>query len=117
MTAINLFRHADTVITFEAGQTIFEAGDQGDVMYAVLEGTVDILVGERVIDQAEAGGIFGEMALVDGSPRSASARARTSVKVTPVSEKQFLRMVEMTPHFALQVLRVMSERLRRLMQN
>jgi len=116
MTQINLFRHATDIIDYQPGQIIFNTGDAGDVMYAVVEGTVDILVGENVIDSAEPGGIFGEMALVDGSPRSATARARTAVKLTPLGEKQFLRMVEQTPLFALQVMRIMSERLRRLIQ-
>lgn len=59
------------------------------------------------------GQIVGEMALVDHSPRSATAVARTSCKVVVVPEKRFLFLVQQTPFFALQVMRVMAERLRR----
>ena len=54
--------------------------------------------------------IFGEMALVDAAPRSATAVAVTDVKLVPVGEKQFLFLISHTPHFA--VLRVMAQRLR-----
>lgn len=116
MTQINLFRNAKERIDYTPGQVIFNEGDSASVMYAVIEGTVDIKLDDQVIDSAEPGGIFGEMALVDSSPRSATAVARTAVTLTPVDQKLFLRMVEQTPYFAVQVLTIMSERLRRLMQ-
>ena len=56
--------------------------------------------------------IFGEMALVDGAPRSATAVAMTDVTLVPVSEKQFLFLVSQTPFFALKVMRVLARRLR-----
>lgn len=115
MTTIDLFRRSGDAITFQAGQVIFNQGDAGDVMYAVVEGDIDILLGDKVIDSAVPGGIFGEMALIDASPRSATARARTDCKLVPVDEKRFTFMVQQTPFFALQVMRIMSERLRRLM--
>ena len=74
MTTIDLFRNTNEYAAFEAGQIVFERGQPGDVMYAVLEGEVEILLGERVVDVALSGGIVGEMALIDSSPRSATAR-------------------------------------------
>jgi len=56
--------------------------------------------------------IFGEMALVDAAPRSATAVAVTDVKLVPVGEKQFLFLISHTPDFAVNVLRVMAQRLR-----
>jgi len=115
MTEINLFRHAENVLDYEAGEVIFERGDDGDVMYAVIEGTVEVVLDDQVIDEAGPGGIIGEMALVGATSRSATARAATAAKVTPVGEQQFLQMVEHTPFFALKVMRIMAERLRRRM--
>jgi CRP/FNR family cyclic AMP-dependent transcriptional regulator len=56
--------------------------------------------------------IFGEMALIDAAPRSATAIAATDVKLVPVGEKQFLFLVGCTPHFALNIMRVLARRLR-----
>jgi CRP/FNR family transcriptional regulator, cyclic AMP receptor protein len=56
--------------------------------------------------------IFGEMALIDAAPRSATAVAKTDVKIVPVGEKQFLFLVGRTPHFALNVMRTLARRLR-----
>jgi len=57
---------------------------------------------------------FGEMALVDQAPRSATAVAKTDCVVIPISEKHFLFMVEETPFFALMVMRKLTTRLRRM---
>lgn len=84
-------------------------------MYAVVEGSTEIEVDGVVMDRAGPGGIVGEMALVSGTPRSATVRATTTARVAPVSEQQFLQMVAHTPFFALKVMRVMAERLRRRM--
>lgn len=115
MTAtISLFRNATDCESFSAGQVIFQEGQPGDVMYAVTEGEVDILIHNKIINTVEPGGILGEMALIDTKPRSATAIARTDCKLVPISEKRFTFLVQQTPHFALQVMRVMADRLRRI---
>ena len=115
MTAtISLFRNATDCQSFSAGQVIFQEGQPGDVMYAVTEGEVDILVHNKVISTVGPDGILGEMALIDTEPRSATAIARTDCKLVPISAKRFTFLVQQTPHFALQVMRVMAERLRHM---
>jgi CRP-like cAMP-binding protein len=84
-------------------------------MYVVLHGTVAIGSDEAVIDRIEAGGLFGEMALIDDAPRSASAWAETHVTLSPVDKERFHDLVARTPHFAVQVMSVMAGRLRRLL--
>jgi CRP-like cAMP-binding protein len=59
-------------------------------------------------------GFFGEMALIDGGTRSATAIAKTDCKLVPITEKQFLFMVQETPFFALRVMRTLTARLRRV---
>jgi CRP-like cAMP-binding protein len=113
VTKIELFQHAKDFVTFKAGAKIFEAGQPGEYMYAVVEGEVDIVAGGRVLETTAAGGIVGEMALIDRSARSASAIARSDCKLVPVDAKRFEYMVQQTPFFALQVMRIMTERLRR----
>lgn len=98
--------------TFRGGETIFREGDPADCLYVVKEGTVDITLGNRLLKPLGSGEIFGEMALIDGSPRSADAVARTDVTLIPVNEKQFVFLVGQLPYFALGVMRVLAERLR-----
>ena len=65
------------------------------------------------MDRLKAGSIFGEMALIDAEPRSGTAIAATDCKLAAIGEKRFLRLIEQTPRFALQIMRVITERLRR----
>lgn len=94
------------------GKTIFQEGDRGDEFFVVVRGRVEIISGDRHFETLEADGIFGEMALIDAAPRSASAVAATDVKVVPIAEKQFLFLISNTPHFALNMMRTMARRLR-----
>ena len=99
---------------FAAGDVIFSEGDTGDVMYVVRSGEVSIEHKGHVMEIIGGGGIFGEMALIDGSPRSATVRAKTDCKVVPISEKTFLFLVHETPYFAIAVMRTLAGRLRHM---
>ena len=114
MLATRLFEHASDAKPVAAGTTIFSAGDERDHMYAVVEGKVDIVVNGRVVETVESGGIFGEMALIEKEPRTATAVARSDAKVVAVDERRFLFLIQQTPNFALHVMRVLSDRLRRM---
>ena len=98
---------------FAKGNTIFREGEQGDEFFVVVGGEVEIRSGNRWFETVGQNGIFGEMALLDESPRSATAVALTDVTVVPIQEQQFLFMVKHTPFFALRVMRVLANRLRR----
>jgi CRP-like cAMP-binding protein len=98
--------------TFSSGETIFREGDAADCLYVVQNGEIDITLGNRLLKALRPGEIFGEMALIDGAPRSATAVARTDVTLIPVNEQQFVFLVGQLPHFALNVMRVLAERLR-----
>jgi CRP/FNR family transcriptional regulator, cyclic AMP receptor protein len=107
-----LFEHSDNAKIVPAGTTIFNMGDPRDAMYAVLEGEVEILVNGKLVETVGKGGIFGEMALIVGESRTATAIAKTDVKLVAVDERRFLFLVQQTPHFSLHVMRVLTERLR-----
>jgi CRP-like cAMP-binding protein len=110
----HLFDHAADARPFAAGTTIFEAGDARDGMYAVVEGEVDILVNGKLVETVGKDGIFGEMALIEQEDRADTAVAKTDSKIVVVDERRFLFLVQQTPHFALHVMRVLSDRLRRM---
>ena len=95
-----------------AGGVIFREGEQADELFVIKSGYVRIQVGNRTMADLTADNIFGEMALIDSEPRSATAVAITDVELVPISEKQFLFLVSQTPYFALKVMRILAQRLR-----
>ena len=97
---------------FKAGDVIFRRGDPTHELFIVQSGEVEIRLGNRVLETLPQYSIFGEMALIDSAPRSATAIASSDAKLVPVSEKQFLFLISNTPYFALNVMRVMARRLR-----
>jgi CRP/FNR family transcriptional regulator, cyclic AMP receptor protein len=97
---------------FKAGDLIFKEGDSGAEFFVIKSGKVDIQLGNRLLGTLGDHDIFGEMALIDTAPRSATAVAKTDVTLVPVGEKQFLFMVSRTPYFALNVMRTLARRLR-----
>ena len=99
-------------IQFKRGSIIFREGDEARELFVIKSGHVRIQIGNRTITELGVDSIFGEMALIDSEPRSATATAITDVELVPVSEKQFLFLVSQTPYFALKVMRVLAQRLR-----
>jgi CRP/FNR family transcriptional regulator, cyclic AMP receptor protein len=98
--------------SFKAGSVIFREGDEARDLFVIKSGQVRIQIGNRTVTELAADSIFGEMALIDNEPRSATAVAVTDVELVAVSEKQFLFLVSQTPYFALKVMRVLAQRLR-----
>lgn len=98
---------------FEPGEVIFSEGDKGDKMYVIRSGEVEVERDGKIVETLSGGGIFGEMALIDGSPRAATACAKTACEVAPITEKTFLFLVHETPFFAIAVMRSLADRLRR----
>jgi CRP-like cAMP-binding protein len=113
---LNVFSVEENPRTCEAGEVIFEEYDMGSEMYVVIEGEVDLTIRGKVVETLGPGEPFGEMALIDQAPRTATAIAKTACKLAVIPEKRFLFMVQTTPHFALQIMKVMADRLRRMNQ-
>jgi CRP/FNR family cyclic AMP-dependent transcriptional regulator len=111
---LNLFRNAETV-SFAAGQTVFSAEDKGPAMhmYVIIEGQVEIRIDSKILELLGPGEIFGEMALIDDGPRSAAAVATKDSRVAAVNRRRFEFMVQETPFFALAVMQILADRLRR----
>jgi CRP-like cAMP-binding protein len=107
-----LAQNTDDARSFRAGEEIFRQGEPAREFFVVETGTVEIRVGGKTLDTVSESGIFGEMALIDGRPRSATAVAATDVRVVPIDEQRFLFLVRHTPYFALNVMRVIVQRLR-----
>lgn len=115
MANLQIFARADNARTFPAGQALLEAGQPGDEMFVIIEGTVDVFVGGHHLMTLGPGEIVGEMALVDEEHvRHADVRATTDVKLVPIDRKHFEFLVHNHPSFALEVMKTMVDRLHRM---
>lgn len=102
--------------TYKDGEVIVKEGEVGTSMYVILSGEVEVSKesgGEKtVIALLREEDIFGEMALFDNRPRSASVRAIGEVQVAVFDRHSFLEQITKNPHIALQILQKMSQRIR-----
>ena len=111
---IDLLPSDATLTHILPGHVIFSQGDRGECMYAVLEGEAQVLLEGKVVETVRPGGVLGEMALIDAGPRSATAIAKTRCVLVPIDERRFHELVRQQPEFAVQVMRVLVHRLRRM---
>jgi CRP/FNR family cyclic AMP-dependent transcriptional regulator len=112
MNPAELFALEENPVVLAKGQTLFRAGDTGDAMYVVLEGTLDVLLGDKVVEHSQRGAILGEMALVDNSPRGATVVAAEDCKLAKVDQLRFHRLIKINPFFASHVMKELVERIR-----
>jgi CRP/FNR family transcriptional regulator, cyclic AMP receptor protein len=115
MSKFDMFRNQE-VEAFATGETIFHQGDPRTFMFVVNEGEVEITIGNKIVEVVQPGGIFGEMAMIDNAPRTATVVARTDCKLVLIDQQRFQFLVQQTPYFALEVMRVLVDRLRRTNQ-
>jgi CRP/FNR family transcriptional regulator, cyclic AMP receptor protein len=111
------------VSTYAIGDTVFKQGEAGRGMYVVLSGGVDIVQvdeedgSRQQLSRSEAGGFFGETALLDDAPRSASAVVFDESEFALFSRYALLNLAEQRPHLgvkiAMQLSQIIAERLRR----
>ena len=112
MIPIEIFSHNTAKITILSGQALFREGDEGNQMYVLETGIAEVFVHNTLVETLQHGGIVGEMGLVSPGPHSASVIAKTDCEFVAVDEKRFQFLVQQTPYFAIQVMRLMAERLR-----
>jgi len=98
---------------YPAGYRFFSAGEHSEIMYVVADGEVEITLRGKHLETVHSGGIFGELALIDHRERSADVEAKTDVKVSAIDQKRFLYLVRNHPFFALEVMKIMADRLRK----
>lgn len=117
---LQALEHTAKMRRFQAGETIFRAGDPGDGFYLVESGRVIIsaVVGNesRPLAVVNAGEFFGEMALLDDAPRSATATAEVETRAFCIGRDALLALIEQKPRLALNLIREFSHRVRSLNQ-
>jgi CRP/FNR family transcriptional regulator, cyclic AMP receptor protein len=111
------FRNDPAIKTVPAGMTLFKAGDPADFVYILIDGQANLLVGKTVVEVAVRGNLLGEVALIDGKPRSATVVTRTQCQVLPIDAAQFQALMRDLPAFSDYVMNAMAERMRRMNDN
>ena len=103
---------------YQHGEVIFRKGDAADCMFVIQDGQVEVVgefEGQEVrLAVGQAGEVIGEMAIFERQTRSATVRALGKARVLTIDEKTFLRYVHQDPSLAYQLLKMMSNRVRRL---
>lgn len=116
MVFFELFANNPEIVRVPAGQPLFTEGEEGHSMFVLTTGHAEVIVNNRVVETLQHGNIVGEMGIVSPGPRSASVVATTDCEFVAVDERRFQFLVQQTPFFATQVMRVMAERLRKANQ-
>jgi CRP/FNR family transcriptional regulator, cyclic AMP receptor protein len=114
MNPAELFRQETDTVQLAPGDFLFREGENGDKMYVVLEGEIEIHLGNFVLETAGPGSLIGEMALIDNSLRTANAVAKAPSRLAQIDRRRFHFLVQQTPHFATHVMKTLADRLRHM---
>jgi CRP/FNR family transcriptional regulator, cyclic AMP receptor protein len=110
---IQLATHLEEV-TFPAEHTIFSKGEEGQLLYILVSGSVEIHLEDVPLAHLEAGAYFGEMALFDSQPRSASVSTLQVSKCLVLTRQQVYQAIKQNPSVAINMIRVLCQRVRKL---
>ncbi len=111
---LNRLAEEADLVSFSPGTTIVEEGLLGETMFVVLTGEAKVVQGTRRLGTVRPGDFFGEVALLDGAPRSASVVAETPLEALRLYRRTLFRMLEAEPQLALKILDSLVRRVRDL---
>ena len=114
MNPAELFRQETDALHLAPGDFLFREGEKGEKLYVLLEGQMEILLGDFVLETVGQGALIGEMALIDDGPRTASVVAKTPCRLVEIDRRRFHFLVQQTPHFATHVMKTLADRLRHM---
>jgi CRP-like cAMP-binding protein len=117
LTDLDNLSRSVTLRDYSHGEMLFDKGDTGDAMYMISRGFIDIFTVdsdgvENLLRTYQSGDVVGELALLDGQPRSARARANGPLKVMMLQQKHFSMFVQSRPKVILGVLQFLADRVR-----
>jgi CRP-like cAMP-binding protein len=125
LKAVPLFAHCDAkqidfIVTqvdemdFAAGKVLCTEGTYGGDFFILESGAADVTRGDKKIATMQPGDFFGEIALVDGGPRTATVTAEEASRLLVVGHREFHALLEQNPGIQLQVLKALAKRVRTL---
>ena len=104
-------------VDVDAGERIIEKGDLGDCMYIIVDGEVKVHDGDITLNKLAAGDVFGEMAVLDSEPRSASVTALVNTSLLRLAQEPLYALTDEQPEVARRIIRVLSRHLRARIQD
>lgn len=110
-------KKAGVSLTFPAGSIIFNEGDAGDVCYVVQSGVIEMLIHGRVVDTCGPNEAMGFMSVIDGMPRTTTARVKEAAEVSVIDKRKFTFMIDEVPNFAKYIMDSMAHRIRGMGKN
>jgi CRP/FNR family cyclic AMP-dependent transcriptional regulator len=99
-------------INFGTGSIVFNQGDPGQCMYIVQSGTIEMVLGDRVVEVVGPNEAIGFMSMIDTAPRSSTARVKDACELSVIDARTFRFMVDEVPNFALYIMGVLARRIR-----
>jgi len=112
MLFYDLFRQSPTYVEIKQGEMLFDEGDAGEEMFVLIEGKAAIDLRGRRLAEIGPGEFVGELAVIEGASRLAKVTAISDCKFVAIDKRRFRFLVAETPNFALEVMRVLANRLR-----
>ncbi|MCI0612987.1 cyclic nucleotide-binding domain-containing protein [bacterium] len=113
--ALEFIQGVGEIQLFNAGDRIVSQHEQGDAMFLIIEGSVDVIrdigVGQQFLAKLERNRSFGEVALLTNSPRTASVTAQTKVRVIKITKENLAHLSAENPRIAMQIYRILAESL------
>ncbi|MGN6461048.1 MAG: Crp/Fnr family transcriptional regulator [Pseudolabrys sp.] len=105
-------KNAGANVTFAPGAIVFNKGDAGQCMYVVQSGIIEMVLGDKVVETCGPNEAIGFMSMVDGAPRSSTARVREACELSAIDQRRFRFMVDEVPNFAQYIMGAMARRIR-----
>lgn len=113
--ALEFIQGVGEIQMFNAGDRIVSQHEQGDAMFLIIEGSVDVIrdigVGQQFLAKLERNRSFGEVSLLTNSPRTASVTAQTKVRLIKITKDNLARLSAENPRIAMQIYRILAESL------
>ncbi|MDO9011666.1 MAG: cyclic nucleotide-binding domain-containing protein [Gallionella sp.] len=112
MLFYELFRLDSEFLSVKSGDCLFRAGEAGEVMYVLISGEAEVTISGVLFEKCTQGALLGEISVIEGSRRYATVTARTDCNFAVIDAKRFQYLVDETPGFAINVMRLMAKRLK-----
>jgi len=93
-------QRAGASVTYPAGGVVFNKGDPGSCMFVVQSGVIEMVIGEKVVEVCGPNEAIGFMSMIDGAPRSSTARVKEACELSLIDQRRFRFMIDEVPNFA-----------------
>src|SRR5262252_5180023 len=104
-------QRAGASVTYPAGSIVFNKDDPGSCMYVVQSGVIEMVIGDKVVEICGPNEAIGFMSMIDGAPRSSTARVKEACELSLIDQRKFRFMVDEVPNFALYIMGAMARRI------